>query len=87
MRTCSFFQETRCFGARNIFGTGVLPKIFINSTELLYSPGQCRYLPVSTFRMKKNTILYSKENRKIGESLPEHIILQGGSEYVLLIKM
>ena len=59
MRTGSFFQELKCFCARNKLRTSVFPRIFNYSTEHLYSPGQYKYLLVSSFRRRKNAIFFS----------------------------
>ena len=53
-----FYQELRCFGARNKFRTVAIPRIFSVSTKHLDLPDCCKYLPGSSLRIKKNAIIF-----------------------------
>ena len=63
IRKGSFYQEFRCCGARNKLRTGAFPRIFSYSTELLDLPGQCKCLSVSSFRVKKNAIVFPRSKQ------------------------
>ena len=40
------------------FGTSPVPRMLNYSTEDLDLPGHCKYLPVSSLRIKKNAIIF-----------------------------
>ena len=58
IRTNSFNQEFRCSGTRNKFGTGAFPRKCVYAAEHLSWPCHCQYLPVSSLRIKENTIIF-----------------------------
>ena len=58
IRTGSFSQEFSCSDARNIFRGGPLHRKFSHSTEHIELLGHCKYLLISSLRIKKDAIIF-----------------------------
>ena len=64
-------KRVRCSGARSKLKIGALSKIFSYLTEYLDLPGHCKYLLISSLRIKKNAT-FSKEASKNHKGTPRY---------------